>query len=334
MRLVQREARAAALAQDEPAMRFSLLLILAAAAAISGCSTYQAPGCQLGSDCPSGVCNADGTCASPTASSSTGSAGGSSTGTSSGGTGGAGGGSGACTPTHSGMITMDEVPLKAGLHANFRVADNVTVDTAGTMSPDGSRAWDLSMMLSGDHDQAVDTLPVSGQWFAGQFQGATYATQLSYQSSSTWVPDMLGVFQVQSNALVLMGAASPTNMPVETELANTPGATALSFPLHEGATWSSTVQVAGVFDDEPTTYTDDYQSTVDAHGTLKTPFGSFPVLRVGTVLTRSVGVVQAFQQRTFAFVAECFGTVATVTSQTDETQAEFTNALEVSRIAP
>src|SRR5580700_9691407 len=312
MWLVQREA--AGRSQDEPAMNVRLPLLLFAAA-LSGCSTYEAPGCLVGSDCASGVCDADGTCAASTGTSgSTGSA----TGTSSGGTGGS-----TCTPTHDGSITLDEVPLHAGLQANFRVADNVTVDTAGTMNADGSRAWDLSMMLSGDHDQAVDTLPVSGQWFAGQFTAGQYAALLSYQSATTLEPDMLGVFQVQGQQLLLLGIASPTNTPLETELANTPGATILSFPLTQGAMWSSNVSVAGVYDDTFTTYTDSYASQVDAHGTLATPFGSFPVLRVATVLTRSVLSVTAFTQRTFAFVAECFGTVATVTSQEDETTAEF-----------
>jgi len=38
--------------------------------------------------------------------------------------------------------------------------------------------------------------------------------------------------------------------------------------------------------------------------------------------------------RSDAFVAECFGPVATVTSQTDEQNDEFTNVAEVRRLAP
>jgi hypothetical protein len=36
----------------------------------------------------------------------------------------------------------------------------------------------------------------------------------------------------------------------------------------------------------------------------------------------------------FAFVAECFGTVASVTSQSYEPLDDFTNAAEVTRLAP
>lgn len=299
------------------------LLLFAAARFSTACSTYEAPGCVTGADCTSGVCDADGTCAAATT-------GLTSSSSSSGGT----GASGTCTPTHDGSITLDEVPLRAGLQANFRVADSVTVDTAGTMNADGSRTWDLSMTLSGDHDQAVDTLPIAGQWFAGEFPGATYTALLSYQSSTELEPDMMGAFEVKGQDLLLLGIASPTNTPLETELPNSPGATILSFPLVQGATWSSSVAVAGVFDDTFTSYTDSYASQVDAHGTLLTPYGLFPVLRVGTVLTRSALSVTLLTQRTFAFVAECFGTVATITSETNETTVEFTSASEVSRLAP
>jgi hypothetical protein len=38
--------------------------------------------------------------------------------------------------------------------------------------------------------------------------------------------------------------------------------------------------------------------------------------------------------RSFLFVAECFGTVATITSQDNETNEQFDQASEVRRLAP
>jgi hypothetical protein len=83
----------------------------------------------------------------------------------------------------------------------------------------------------------------------------------------------------------------------------------------------------------PVAYTEQYTSTVDAHGTMKTPFGPFDVLRVKVVLVRTVGFV-ATTIRTYSYVAECAGPVATIVSQNNEANAEFTTASEVQRLAP
>jgi hypothetical protein len=80
-------------------------------------------------------------------------------------------------------------------------------------------------------------------------------------------------------------------------------------------------------------YTEKYDQKVDARGELVTPFGSFDVLRVKVVLTRTVGAVITVT-RTYAFVTECFGTVASITSNANELQEEFTTAAELRRITP
>ncbi|MEZ4314015.1 MAG: hypothetical protein R3F14_38830, partial [Polyangiaceae bacterium] len=85
---------------------------------------------------------------------------------------------------------------------------------------------------------------------------------------------------------------------------------------------------SGVF----ASYTETYTSKVDAHGKAMTPYADFPVLRVGTDLTR-VGVGIYLTTRTYAFVTECFGNVATVVSQYNETGEEFTSTSEVRRLS-
>ena len=66
---------------------------------------------------------------------------------------------------------------------------------------------------------------------------------------------------------------------------------------------------------------------------MTTPFGPFPVRRIATDLTRTIGAAVT-TKRTFGFAAECYGTVATITSQDYETDAEFTDAAEVWRLVP
>lgn len=233
---------------------------------------------------------------------------------------------GGCTPNKDGVITAAEVPLAAGLHATFRVAKDATFGTAGTTGSGGARIWDLSGALAGDADVLVNTLPLAGTWYAPSFPTATYATTLTSSS------DLLGVFALDASALSLVGVVSPAGGATRTELKYDPVVPTLPFPLTEGKTLHTSSGVTGVTSGVPSAYNETYDLSVDAHGELLTPFGPFPVLRLKVVLTRTAGVVTI--TRSYAFVTECFGTVATITSNVGELSDEFTKAAEVRRLAP
>lgn len=305
---------------------FGVALGLAAAASCSS----SARECNVGADCASGACNLNGTCAPL----------------------GDGGGhpveagkdvaspkdagsleesapplDGSCTANDSGTILRSQVVLLAGLHATFRIAENATVSTAGETLPDGSRAWDLTGALPGDTDVLVGTLTTAGAWYASAFATASYASQLTNTST------LLGVFQATESALLLQGVVSPAGGLTETELTYKPAVTTLQFPLMQGATWSTSASVNGKADGVLSVYTEDYTSTDDAHGTMKTPLATFEVQRVGTVLKRKVGIVTT-TIRSYVFVTDCYGAVAAMTSKDNEPNAEFTTASEVRRIAP
>jgi hypothetical protein len=305
--------------------------------------------CTVGADCASGACGSDGQCI-PVG----GVDGGGGLDGAAGGGGGGGGGAGAdsgppdgspppdapftlgdgglCTPQNNGTIQASEVPMTPGLRATFVIAENVTVDTAGTTQPDGTRVWDYSGALAGDHSVVVTTDPPTGQWFSGQYPSATYTTKLSDTQP------LLGVFQGGTTALLLQGIVSPSNSQQSStnELTYNPFVTTLAFPLKSGASWSTNAEVTGTADGVPvvpgTSY-DDYQSSVDATGKLTVPYSTtaFPVQRVKTLLTRTIGATVTVY-RSFAFVTECFGTIASVTSGPDESSDEFTNAAEIRRL--
>lgn len=248
--------------------------------------------------------------------------------------GGGDGAAGGCVPNDDGTITRAEVPMMAGLHASFVVAENVTMDTAGTTQPDGTRVWDFSGALSGDHTIIVTTDAPTGQWFSSQFPGATYTTKLSDTQP------LLGIFQGTSSALLLQGVVSPTSGSQQTELSYAPAATSLAVPLQLGSSWTSSSMVSGTASGVAVVpYTEIDDSKVDAKGTLTVPYATFPVLRVATTLTRQYGAVctpgaNCTVIRSLVFLAECFGPVATLTSQNNETSAEFTNVAEARRLAP
>lgn len=294
-----------------------------------GCAAGNDRECTTGSDCPSGACTASGVCLSVTDAKADSPA---SDVASEASTDAASDASGdtpvtGCVPNKDGTITASEVPLGPGLKATFRVATNVTFATAGTAKGDGTRKWDLSVALSGDKDVLVNTVSPTGTWWASKFAGATYATGLSTSS------DLLGVFQTTATALLLRGVVSPTESVTKTELTYGTPIPAVQFPLSSTSAWKTTSNVSGTASGVFSTYTEAYDSKVDARGELVTPYGTFDVLRVRTILTRTVGVAVTIT-RSHAFVTECFGTVASVTSQIGELSDDFTNAAEVRRLTP
>lgn len=287
----------------------------------AGCAAGDAAVCRTDTDCASGVCLAGGTCALAM---------------DAGGEDGAPGTDGApasdgdvvtCAPDHDYVITRDEVLLAAGQQATFRIAQDVTVSTAGTLSPQGEQSWDLAASLAGDHDVEVHLEPMTGHWFAPSFPGASYAVRLSSTN------DLLGVFELTDDALLLRGVVSPEGGPTRTELAYDPPVTVLELPLTSTSAWSVDTTATGVTGGVWAVATESYDIAVDAGGIVATPYGPFPVLRVATDLTRTAGGV-VVTSKSYAFVAECYGIVATIASHEYETDDDFSEASEVRRLAP
>ena len=235
-----------------------------------------------------------------------------------------------CLPNRDGMITRAEVPLQAGLFATYRVAADAPVDTDGEPAAQGDgRDWDLSGDLPGDQLVIVEAREPEGFWFSTDYPDATYVTPLS---AST---DLLGIFQITDDALLLLGVASPEDGFTSTNLEYDPPVAVLSFPLTADSSWSTDATITGSFNGSLSWFqTEDYASQVDSMGTMKTPFGTFEnVMRVRTDLSRTVGLLTT-DIRTYLYVAECFGTVATIVSQDNESDVEFDTASEVRRLAP
>lgn len=289
--------------------------------------------CRVGADCPSGVCRADGTCATPRD---------------------AGGGDApiepsdappdvpiemndagdvdaggrVCSGNHDGVVSRDEVPLRAGLRATFRIAEGAAVSTSGSTSG-GVRTWDYTGSYPGDADVLVELQAPGASWWAAEFPTASHAARLAQSSTN------LGIFQITDDALLLLGVASPEpGTFTQTLLTYEPPVTVLAFPLENGDTFSTTSTVSGQAAGVVVFYTETYSSVVDAAGMLRTPFGNIDALRVRTEMTRTSGLVTLTSQRQFTFAGECFGIAAVITSGPFETEVEFTTASEIRRLAP
>jgi hypothetical protein len=310
-----------------------LALLISSAVLLVGCAGGRT--CFVDADCASGRCGADGHCLpaqtdggaadrsvpdGPTPTDGPAPADGPTPAD------GGDGGPVTCSPDNDGVVARAEVPLKAGLHATFRVATDVTVDLVGTQVG-GVRTWDLAGALTGDHALLAETRDYSGTWYAPDFAGGTYSARLSDGNQ------LLGVFEVTADALLMRGVVSPDSGFTQTELTYDPAVKVLAFPLQSGTTFTTDSLVTGQASGVWSAYGEKYESQVDAAGQLKTPYGEFSVLRVRTLLTRTVGLLVT-TVRTFTFVTECFGTVATVRSQDNEAAVEFTQAAEVWRLSP
>ncbi len=238
-----------------------------------------------------------------------------------------GGQAGACKPNHDGTITASEAPYGPNLAATFRVAENTAVDLKGEIVAGGQRVWDFSGKMTGDQDVLVKTLPVKDLWFSSYYPGASYAAPMAPSG------DLLGVFEANGKALLLRGVVSKDNSLFATRLVYDPPVPLLAFPLKIGAKWQVKASVSGLAKGVIVIYSESYGSEVDASGTVKTPFGDFPALRVRTLLTRQIGLLTT-TVRSFLFATECFGTVAAARSKDGETSDEFETASELRRLTP
>lgn len=273
------------------------------------------------SECASGFCRDDGTCAPVEPDGGPGDADPSDD------SGSQSDGGPYCQPNHDGVITRQEVLMAAGKTATFRVALDTDVDTAGALQPGGDRIWDLASSLTGDGDVDIVLLSLVDTWYEELFPGASYASKLSQSE------ELLGVFELSDTKLLLRGVVSPEAGIYRTELIYDPPATVLEFPISSTSSWSSTSTVSGLANGVYSYYSEEYDSQVDAIGELDTPYGTFPVQRVRTELDRLVGTVPV-SLRSFAFMSECYGTVANVVSEEYESEVDFTHAAEVRRLAP
>ncbi|MFK7989379.1 MAG: hypothetical protein AB8I08_25410 [Sandaracinaceae bacterium] len=305
----------------------SISLLAAASVLLLGCDP--GPGtlpCSSGADCASGECMANGVCAPQQDAGS--------------GDGGtplrdasrpdsgppvADAGSGLCRPDGDDAISRAEAPFGPGLEVRYRAALDVGINTAGADLGDGRRRWDFGAALPGERDLDLATEALDGRWYADRFVGADYAARLSSNN------DLLGVFRVTESALELLGVVSPEEGITRTELTYAPAVRVLVFPLEEGTSWTSDTRVTGVAQGLAANYGERYESRVDARGEVVTPFAPFEALRVATTLTRDLTFSQT-TVHTLTWVAPCFGSVVTATSEEDESDPEFDRAQEIRRL--
>jgi hypothetical protein len=233
-----------------------------------------------------------------------------------------------CIGNNDGVITREELIFPVG--AALRYLENPPGTTA-TVAPDGAFGasgvleWDLTS--SAGQALTLTLEPVSAQWFAGSFPGATYATTTDPGSGT------LGIFRVTDAALELLGFASPE--PDRTLMVYDQPIASLRFPIRAGDAWVTGATIRnGKLDHQPYASADTYRIAVDARGTAVLPFLRFEnTLRVHVELSQAVpGGVQVNRIQ-HLFFHECYGEVGRMVSTPGETDPAFTQAAEFRRLA-
>jgi hypothetical protein len=247
----------------------------------------------------------------------------------------AGDGAIGCPANLDQAISRNEIFFPPGVDAPFRIARDVSFSTAGSVGTDGVRRWDFTVALAGDQTRRRGFSALDDVWFtdptdsSDAFFGATHSTPVAGSD------ELLGVYQATDDALLMRGVVSTSGGLGQTRLVYDPPLPVLDFPLTQGAGWSESSSSGGWAAGVYSLYweTVDATSEVDAVGEAMTDVATFNVVRVRTVLVRQSGMLTT-TVRSYAFVAECWGTVAWILAHDDESDSEFTAVAEIGRISP
>jgi len=229
-----------------------------------------------------------------------------------------------CKLDNDGVIQRSEAPFLVGLGALF--VSNPPGSTVAVSEHATASTWDFTAPVSGDQKVFDQLLSPTGTWWASSFPNATYAQRLQDGQP------ILGVYQATNDALKLLGLVSEQSGAQQTQLAYATPIDVIRFPLMMGSTWSAESDLSGTASGVLYAGHDKYQFTVDARGTTKVPAGSFDTLRLRFDYTQQVGFAVT-TRITYLHMAECYGAVARVRSQDNETSSDFTQAAEYRRLS-
>ncbi len=230
-----------------------------------------------------------------------------------------------CSFNSDGVIQRSEEPFLVGLGALFAV--NPAGSTVPVNETAVSGVWDFSAAVANETKVFDQIQSPSGQWWSKDFPTATYAETL--EDGQT----VLGVYRASSDKLELLGLVSEQSGAQQTELTYATPVALLQFPISVGDHFTSQSSLTGTFDGLPGFIAQDsYDVTVDVRGTTKVPAGSFDSLRIRVNYSETVDFVTT-TRITYLHMAECYGAVARVRSQDNETSNNFTQAAEYRRLA-
>lgn len=229
-----------------------------------------------------------------------------------------------CTFNGDGVLQRSEAPFIVGLGGLFVV--NPSGSTVSVNLTPVNGVWDFTAPVSGEGKVFDQLASPSGTWWATDFPTATHAERLE-DGQSLW-----GVYRATDNALQLLGVVSDQGGLQRTELTYATPIDVLRFPLSTSSAWVSESDVTGFTDGVAYVGHDKYDLAVDLRGTTKVPAAQFDTLRLRISYAQQYGFLTT-TRITYLHLAECYGAVARIRSQDNETSNDFNTAAEYRRLA-
>ena len=239
-----------------------------------------------------------------------------------------------CVPNLDGRIESAELPTAIGVPVSYLISTvdvSPTIDPVGETTEGGGRLWDWSAAAPGDELARLSARPVAAMWYVSSFPSAEFAAP--FDAGGT----IDGLFFQDDTALWLLGLASVEEEPTEgqTLLIYSEPVAVTRFPLEVGRSWTSVGEVRNsTLRGLPYAGRDTYTVEVSRAGELALPdlrFTQALQIQTHVLLEPAVGFTTSRRQISYFF--ECFGEVARATSGPDESDPDFTAAVEARRLS-
>jgi hypothetical protein len=236
-------------------------------------------------------------------------------------------------PNLDGKIDASELKAALNVPVSYVVSPSGktrTVDLEGQVDGAGKHLWDISQDFADDAKITISASALNDKWYQGSFPSGQWVAPIDAAGLDE------GVYSADDQAIYLHGVASKDEMPSEgqTLIIYDQPVAIYRFPLSPGAAWQSMGTVSkGTIRGLPYAGTDTYDVKDDALGEMVLHDFTFTeVHRVRTTVTLQPAAGATTVQKQCSFLFECFGEVVRATSQTGETNDDFTVAAELRRL--
>ena len=240
-----------------------------------------------------------------------------------------------CVPNLDGKIDSNELVPEIGIPASYLVSPvgkTRTVDLVGGQNLQGQTVWSFGDDYADDMVAHLAAQPLDGKWYAGSFAGLSSPVVVALDVGDRTE----GVYTQDATGFYLHGVASVTEDAVEgkTLLVYQDPVQLYKFPLQNGSAWTATGVVNnGILKGLPFADRETYDIKVDGSGEIDLPdFTITQALRIRTNITISPSAGAVTTQKQVGFLFECLGEVARATSNLNETNDNFTTAMELRRL--
>ncbi|HAA55812.1 MAG TPA: hypothetical protein DCE42_13705 [Myxococcales bacterium] len=237
-----------------------------------------------------------------------------------------------CTPNRDDTIERSELQFRVGTSIIYSEATEdgagkpLTVDMKGK-DEGGVTVWDLSGTFPAAKRVVDELLSPKGAWYDSDFPGITYASTLDRSLGA------LGLYKVASDNVSMHGWVSEKDGDIKVTYSKP--LPLFKFPLKKGLKWTASATASGTFNLAVYNASETYDFEVDGVGKLKTPTGTYPVVRLRLEFSQQQYLPTVWKRTriSYFFLSECLGVIARVDSTLYEKDKDFTEASLVKRLS-